>query len=261
MSDEFQDLQRELERRRDQLPAESAPMRAVPSWMPEPTFEPCTRCGELTTGGGACWECQQADLARERRRDDLRALDAALRTHAPRYADASFRNLQALLARVTPPTAVQVAPRKPADAPLVVLVGAPGAGKTTLGVAILRAYASEIPGVSRFIRAKQLGRARIEHRAGDGEPAIVEDAIGAAALMLDDVGAETHERTLNAVPDIVDERHVRMAKGGAPRPTIITTGLTREELVARYDAGFARRVLEGALVIRLSAKGARMGGA
>ena len=60
---------------------------------------------------------------------------------------------------------------------------------------------------------------------------------------------------MNPIPDIIFARHAE------DRPTWVTTGLTREQLVKRYGLGVVARIFERAKVIRLgegvSAKGPR----
>jgi hypothetical protein len=50
------------------------------------------------------------------------------------------------------------------------------------------------------------------------------------------------------VRDVVFERH------DAERPTWITTGFSSQQLADFYGDGFLRRILEGAMVVRLVAK-------
>lgn len=222
---------------------ENDPLKPLDFALEKPAFKPCTAgCGQQTTGGGMCWECMKVAEAREVRAAEMRHL---LATIPLRYRDAAFHDLPVLGRRVTPSTVLAGAPTSPKVAPWVVIAGPPGAGKTTLACAILRAYAAVTPGRSRYQAAHPLGRARISHRSGDGEPEIVDVSIGAAVLLLDDVGSEPHERTINALPDVVRERHANSL------PTILTTGLTGPEIRARYDAGISRRILEKAHVIQL----------
>lgn len=144
--------------------------------------------------------------------------------------------------------------------PWVILAGLAGSGKTSLGVAMLRAaferavanvadsYDVERAGRMRFVHAFRLGVARIQHRAGDGEAEEVRDAMRAPLILLDDVGSE-RDTANNALPDVIFERH---AEG---RATWMTTGLTVSQLKARYGDGIARRMLERATVIKVGETG------
>lgn len=128
--------------------------------------------------------------------------------------------------------------------PRVVLVGPPGSGKTSLGVAMLRAWYASTSRSARFVHAHRLGIARIQHHAGSGEASEVDVAMRAEMVLLDDVGGERITAT-NALPDVVYERH---AEG---RALWATTALTMDQLTERYGGGIARRLFEGATVIRL----------
>lgn len=123
----------------------------------------------------------------------------------------------------------------------LVFIGPTGAGKSSLAVAMLRARHDLY---SRFVNCLRLGTARIQHQAGDGEALYVESAMRAPFALLDELGGERHTQN-NATADVIFERHARAL------PTWFTTGLDEGELAARYGGGAARRVFEGATVIRL----------
>lgn len=131
--------------------------------------------------------------------------------------------------------------------PRICLMGASRAGKTSLAVAMLRAWVLGHQRVAVFVPAHRLGVARIQHAAGHGEPEIVETAMTAPLVLLDDVGSERDFPT-NPLPDVVFERHAQEL------PTWITTGLTREQLVKRYGLGVVARMFERARVIPVGAK-------
>jgi DNA replication protein DnaC len=128
-----------------------------------------------------------------------------------------------------------------ADAKRVVLVGPAGSGKTSLAVAAFQLAAIAR---SRFVHAFRLGTANIQHRAGEGEAELVRTATTMGLVLLDDVGNE-RQTTMNAVPDVIFERH---AEG---RATWITTAFSAQEIAQRYGDGIARRVFERALVVRV----------
>ncbi len=201
---------------------------------------PCDRCGRVGEGA-RCGACLDAEAARER------ASVAAQRQRAiamtiPRSYQWAKLDAPELAERVRGNGAVRKA-RAALDATWIVLRGSAGTGKTSLAVAMLRAWARVYTvGDAAFVAAPKLAMARIQHSAGDGEPALVELAMRARLLVLDDLGSERDHRT-SAVPDVIFERH---AEG---RATWITTGLTDEQLEARYGEGIARRVLERAVVI------------
>jgi DNA replication protein DnaC len=202
---------------------------------PEPAWLTCT-CGVLTSRV-PCWDCT---IAAEARADHERRHAAAESTIPRAFAWARLGSDE-LAKRVDArrrPLAEMV--QRILAAERVVLAGGAGAGKTSLAVACLR---ERLP-AGRFVSAVRLGTARIQHAAGGGEAPLVEQAIAAPLLLIDDVGQEQHTAT-NAVKDVIWLRHE------AERPTWVTTGLRSTELVTRYGDGVRRRMLEGAYVERL----------
>jgi DNA replication protein DnaC len=126
----------------------------------------------------------------------------------------------------------------------VCLMGASRAGKTSIAVAMLRCWVSHANRPAAFVHAYRLGVARILHPAGHGEPELVECAMRTPLVLLDDLGGE-RDHAHSALPDLLVERHAEN------RPTWITTGMTREQLVKRYGQGIVARVFERATVIRV----------
>lgn len=138
----------------------------------------------------------------------------------------------------------------------VVFLGAPGIGKTSLAIAMLRATLERELDASnidrgdtvaiarkyRFAHAHRLDAARLGGPAGLSE---IESATRAPILLLDDLG-EGAKIPSTAVPDVVQERHAES------RPTWFTTSLTPKEIAERYGGGIARRVFEHAHVVRQS---------
>jgi len=130
--------------------------------------------------------------------------------------------------------------------PRVCLMGSTRAGKTSLAVAMLRAWVAKYERIALFVPAHRLGVARIQHAAGHGEAALVETAMQAPLVLLDDLGSERDFPT-SPIADVIFERH---AQG---LPTWMTTGLTREPLVTRYGAGLVARLFDRARVIHVGA--------
>jgi hypothetical protein len=148
--------------------------------------------------------------------------------------------------RVKNPEAIALARRSLHDR-RIVLSGRTGEGKTSLAIAMMRAWTAEKEKVSLFVPARALGVARLQHQAGHEEPEIVSRSMRSALLVLDDVGAERDTQT-NAVADVVSERFDRNL------PTWVTTGMTRTELASRYGEGVLRRLFEHATILRVSPK-------
>lgn len=144
----------------------------------------------------------------------------------------------------------------------VVLSGNAGSGKTTLACCMLRAIiataenepnthtaiAKRAFGV-RFIGAYWVAKARHEHRLGEGEAPLVEEAMRASVLVLDDLGIEQAKNS--AVSEVIYERHANEL------PTIVTTGFSFPQLVKMYGDGIARRITEHATIIKCQAGNGR----
>jgi hypothetical protein len=174
----------------------------------------------------------------------LRRASASLeRSIPPAYAWASF-DAPALSERVYAP-AIAVG-RNACQSPRVCLTGSSRAGKTSLGVAMLRAWVAKHERAALFTPAHRLGVARIQHAAGHGEAELVEAAMRAPLVLIDDLGSERDFPT-NPIADVIFERHAQ------DLPTWVTTGLTRTPLVARYGAGVVARLFERAHVIHVGA--------
>jgi DNA replication protein DnaC len=213
---------------------ELRPGESIPDWfrrvfgeMPAPTSD---------------MDADEHAQFRERRHEALRSL---ARSIPPVYRWASFVAPE-LAERVATPDAIADA-RRIRLSPRVCLMGASRTGKTSLAVAMLRRWVSEYGRHAEFIAVHRLGFARIQHAAGHGEPEIVERAMKAPLALLDDVGSERDTGT-NPVPDIVFERHAEQ------RPTWVTTGLTREQLIQRYGTGMVSRLFDQTKVIRLASR-------
>ena len=189
------------------------------------------------------------DVVARRRRDALRAFESSIPA-IYRWA----RLGHPLLAQRVRLTTI---PSEPPCALRVVFMGAAGAGKTSLAVALLRAMlerelaratlpsdddAERIARRYRFAHAHRIGVAYLGGLEGAAE---LRAAIRAPLLLLDDVGAESTVPS-NAVPEVIAERHAE------ERLTWITTGLSPREIAGRYGGGVARRVVENASILKLA---------
>ena len=212
---------------------------------------------------------QEARLARRlarQRRDIAHALppmlqwarfDADPSIVPPRAAFALARN-----------AAARAHSRRLTNEKRVVWAGPPGAGKTILAAFAAVAWAERQNGLgiesthigsvgqplppSRvmldrdgrydvttpvFTNAYRFGFARIQTKAGTGEAEIVESAMKARLLIIDDLGSE-RDTANNAVPDILFHRHEE------DLPTWVTTGKTKKQIAEMYGGGIARRLFE-----------------
>jgi hypothetical protein len=183
-------------------------------------------------------DAPESDTTRSRRADALAALE---RTIQPTYRWARF-SAPELPARV-PRTAIALGQSSWRE-PRVCLMGFSRAGKTSLAVAMVRKWVAATGRSAAFLPAYKLSNARLQHPAGRGEPEIVELALQAQLALLDDLGCE-RDHLSSPIPDILFDRHAE------DRPTWVTTGLTREQLVRRYGLGIVARIFERAKVIRV----------
>jgi hypothetical protein len=200
---------------------------------PEPTWLVCP-CGERTSRV-PCWDCSRR-LEREAERDGRWA--AAEKTFPARYAWAKA-GAPELAQRVKVGDLDGVIARVLASS-RAIFVGPSGAGKTSLAVACLR---ERLPDCM-FVSALRLGTARIQSAAGQGEADLVERAVGARLLLIDELGGEAKTAT-NAVRDVVFARY------DADLPTWVTTGFASGQLVETYGDGMLRRLTEGACLVKL----------
>ena len=123
---------------------------------------------------------------------------------------------------------------------VVLLMGKAGAAKSTLAGAILRQCAESGRGIC-WASALRLAVVRAESRLGE-EPKEIEDANDADVTVVDDLGSEAMTAQ-SAIVDVIHARHDGQA------PLVVTTGLDRAQLGARYGGGVTRRLFEGANVI------------
>ncbi len=216
--------------------------------MTPPTFNhACPTCRTPSTSPRRCRACEDAEhVAREARV----ATAASLPT---RFVLAGGLDGVELSARID---AVGLARARAIDLvglDRVTLLGPAGAGKTTLAAALAMAWASIHGRAAEFVPAVDLGVARQQHGLGEGEPRRVLQAMAAPLLVLDDVGQEV-EIGVPVVAHVLQHRYDHV------KSTVATSGLTVDQLVARYGSGVARRLLEtvgGATVLKLQSRGGR----
>lgn len=199
----------------------------------EPTWRPCSECGEQTSGL-TCFDCM---VLRDRRRDAIERTEAA----APEgFRDCRF-GAEGLVARVHGDRQAIARAEAAVGARQVLLRGPSGAGKTSLAVAMMRTWARQKAERAMFVLATDLANCKDRSRLGH-EPEVIEAAVAAPLLVLDDVGTEAHAPG-SAVVEVVFHRHAHA------KPTIVTTWLADEALSQRYGDGFARRLLERVRIV------------
>lgn len=143
-----------------------------------------------------------------------------------------------------------------ARADRVVIIGGAGNGKTSLAVAYLAGRIERGSAQPRFVAARNLLTARAYPGANGIEPQSIpwtSLAIAANPLVLDDLGAELTgapaggglaAQRIEVVCRVLADRH------DLDLGHVITTAHEREKIADWYGDGVARRVFEGALVIR-----------
>jgi DNA replication protein DnaC len=175
-------------------------------------------------------EQDRDDRVKEARRWLLRALDPVV----------AVLTAEQMRARIAPSIMATIAKWKPTEGNLLIL-GDTGVGKTTAAAYIfkrmvLNMAAKSQDGLSdalrvRWFTAMQLGKARRESALGRTVDEL-ERAKRAKILVIDDVG-QSSER--DDFFEIIDHRYYRSA------PTIITSGLQKRQVEARFGAEMWRR--------------------
>jgi DNA replication protein DnaC len=125
----------------------------------------------------------------------------------------------------------------------LMFVGPSGTGKTSLAIALARAWVTKFGRPGMFVSAASLGTARM--RVGWGREAEeVLEATSVPLLVLDELGGEG-DVPRNPIPAILHERHAW------ERPTWITTWRSEAEVTKLYGDGIARRLFETGHATRL----------
>lgn len=209
----------------------------------------CAVCRiELSVPRPRCEQCQaEHDEARDReRRDHEEALQTKRLEYRRRSALARVPlpfvdDLDAYRRAVRAPKFRAVGERYTLSDGGIVLLGPSGSGKTAslaCGVRrLLRAattWNDPILGV-RWLDAADIALARRRHPLGQGDPPILGEAASARVLVVDEAGFEPQE---NALFEIVNTRYL------AGRVTLLTSGASEADLVAKYGMGFVRRIVE-----------------
>ena len=131
------------------------------------------------------------------------------------------------------------------------LCGETGRGKTTVALAILRRLHDEaladphpaklkLIGFSKWVTSYRLVEARREHPLGRGKAELVEAAINATLLVIDDLGNEPPDPVTF---EVIDERYAKS------RPIIVTTGFEPKALRAKHGDAIWRRLTERGIVV------------
>lgn len=202
----------------------------------------CAVCSTPISHLGVCSECGTKKAVETHERKVLRF---ARSTIPARFAWAAFDSPE-LVRRVSPSLATSVrellGKRLPGG---VAIVGPSGAGKTSLGCAMLRrihdAGTWEAPAAvverarqAYFVSVPALRSSLREWRLGTEAPELLRLARSASVLVLDDLDDDP----IQEVRDLLSDRHDR------DRTTIITTWMDREKAAAVYGERLVRRAYE-----------------
>lgn len=219
--------------------------------LPAPTARPCEgRCGRMLLAPGPVWcaDCKIREESDRAARQELAAVRPALESIPPSFRWAVFDSPE-IRDRVRLGDRAILPARGGLPYALgVTVIGPAGAGKTSLACAMLRAWCFD-RSIPIGVRASGIfTSARMVARSLDQPFGIM---LHAGIVLLDDLGAEVDTPTGRAaVTDLIVER------GAWDRPTIVTTGLDRAALHARYGDGVSRRLFERTLVLNLDPRSA-----
>ena len=202
------------------------------------------KCGETLDFPGMCDTCYQAhEKAAAKQHDEERT-----GTIPQKFRWATFDNplLASRCGSKTTAAAKAAAKRLGGgDVNGAILLGAAGAGKTSLACAMLRSLIYTPVGFSgRFCSSIALALSRRETEYGEA-PLELGVAKQSSILVLDDLGQEPI-RDADVMTEVIHARH------NADLPTIVTTWQDEAGIQSRYGDGTARRLLEGAVVIRVA---------
>jgi len=215
-------------------------------WLRPPAGGWHCRCGKATEHPGMCQQCADEDQERDRKR----AISARVMVLPVAFRWASFdsEDLERRSSKGSVTKAKKVAEGLCGGRVSgVTFLGPAGSGKTSLACAMLRTtFALPIGFSPLFCGSIALSRARQDSGLGH-TPQEIHDAIHASIIVLDDVGQEP-ARLSDSVAEVIHERH------NDSKPTIITSGLSADELVHRYGDGTARRMFERSALLQLKGK-------
>lgn len=211
----------------------------------------CLGCGQETVqvalGDGRrfspsrCPACARAETAQHQQE----ALATVVRQVPRRARDVRFSS-PVVLAEVKRPAAIEEAKQAAeSGAVMIVLTGWTGRGKTLLAAALFHQILDAVvPGCPpsvlararglRWLSAIQIGVAYRESKLGDIPPTM-RTALGATTLVIDELGRESD---VSAVWRVLSDRHEN------EKPTIVTTGLTYDQMIDRYEDAGVRRLAE-----------------
>lgn len=197
----------------------------------------CPRCATPRPCG--CDDRREREHVDRRVRVKARQLELTVRNALSRIAWAWTDDRDVYERAVGVPNLRAIGERWTPERGSLLVLGTTGSGKSA-SVAralrrLVRAAASESDSVLgvMWTSAADLAHARRRHRIGSGEAPLIEAAIEAPILVVDELGVEPASE---AIFELYDARYRRAV------PTLTTSGMSREQLVARYGDGLVRRM-------------------
>jgi hypothetical protein len=217
-----------------------------------PVTSKCSKCGADSRGAPLCESCAKSvdsealSHARDARvQAFLRDVPKSFRwsSKAALERQEGLNDDLALRVRSLPRPAILRVLAAPLNAAMMLLHGPSARGKTSCAIARARLLAGQ--GLrALFVTAAALAESARVAPFGARVPAL--DAARAAdVLVLDELGGEPQALS-NPVVTLLHDRHANESI------TIVTTGLTLEQLSARYNDGAVRRLVERGRSIKVS---------
>lgn len=228
-------------------PPAEPPMPVKPAWL-QAAEELCQRpvTPEEAERRERAAEAAEREAKRVALARDASRVEEACRALPALYSDAL--GSRELLDRVGRKAAVADTVQALAF-PGIVWTGSSGAGKTSLACAAAREWARfQRGGRILFSRASELATASRYHALGEGRPKMVDQAIKADLLILDELGEPMRAAQWDDVGEVVFARYEQN------RPTWVTTWLAPDQVKSLYGDGFARRLFERSAVIACDAE-------
>lgn len=202
------------------------------------TWQKCPECGKDTTSRGPCWDCDQAE---QRTKDQARSMHRSRIPAAYQWITPGDEKLAKILRKPVEIVKARCVELLRDRRTVVTIQGTTGTGKTCLAVAML---VSRIEG-ALFVDSHTLAAAAAQHRLGQGEAPLVDRALRAKVLCLDewrDPGTEPGRAVLERV--VFD----RVARG---RKTLVTMPWSKEQVTKVYGEGMRRRLFDEAARAKL----------
>lgn len=213
----------------------------VPALARLASCDACPACGSaIVANANDCGSCADAAADATQARIATRmALRGALESVPQRFRGLGFDHP---LVRTKVKNAGALAAFRRIDLRgVVTLLGASGVGKSLTAAAAFGERVARFGPQSRWLATVDLAEAAETMRLGAPPPALLQAAVDAPLLILDDLGAEDRTEPVAAkLRRLLWRRH----DGDGARATVVTSGLSADQISSRYGDAMARRLLE-----------------